>query len=346
MDLATKQAIPLVEPRRLVLSGGAPVRFQDYAPLPAERQIPKWHLAYFLTCTSVEIRPGLARFEGIMTSVAARRYPGIFQCLVALGVWGTAGDHTVKTVMEFPDRKVTVAEGVISLEYFPEPYDFVAEVRAEIGHRGPAFLTCYIDEQRVARRALFFAEVELEGRSPAEISPEWELQKREWTDADLDTRGGAEIVYFSLCQGCQDEGGLLTFEREYLAVYSREYPVIVKAHAVLGLRLPVGEHVIRLEVVSAASGAAHVATNTKLASSSSAIVSRLHGDIPLRFAEVGPHLVNVLVNGQRLTTAFLHADDPDSPTSYKLRTGDLPKPGETFVLLKRPTDASTKREAG
>jgi hypothetical protein len=339
VDLASNQAVPLVEPRRLIRDGAVPVRFQEYAPVPPERQIPKWHLAYLLVCARAELGPGFARFGGVMTLVVAEHYPKPVKCLLALGIWGTAGEHALRVVLELPATEVAVVDAVVSLEYFPEPHDFVFELTAEVPSAGPAFVTCFLDGQRIGRQALFFAELEFRSLAPERIAVECERQQCEWIDAGLEARGGAEVVYFSLCQGCQFQGASLVFEREFIAVYSREYPVIVRACAALGLRLSVGVHTVRLEVVSAASGATHVVTDTKVVSSSSVHVSRLHGDVPLRLSEIGPYFVNVRVDGQRVTSAFLHADDPDSPVSYKLRPVDVPKPGEVLVLLKRSIEA-------
>jgi 20S proteasome alpha/beta subunit len=338
-DLAGKQTINVVGPGRLILDHVPPVRFRDFAPLSLERRPPKWYPVYLLTCTRAELGPGLARFEGVMSTVVAERYPATLHSVVALGVWGTNGDHSFKVVLESSSPDVVVADGVITLEHFPETQDFIFETTVEIPHSGPMFLACYIEGQRIARRALFFGEIAFRGQSPDDVAAELERQQRNWSDTELETRGSAEVVYFSLCQGCRFEERSLFFEREFMAVYSRDYPITVRTYAALGLRLAIGEHMIRLEIVHAASGATHIVTDTKVVSSSSVVVSRLHGDVPLQFSEPGPHYVSVRVNGQRVTSALMYADNPDEPYSYKLRAVDIPKPGETFVLLKRCMEA-------
>src|SRR5712692_8599015 len=129
-------------------------------------------------------------------------------------------------------------------------------------------------------------------------------------------------------------------------MYSRSYPVKVRAFAAMALRLAAGEHVVRLEVVHAASGAQHTVSDTKIVSASSFGVSRLHGEVPLPFSELGPHFVNIRVDRNRVASLVIHADDPDKPQSYALRPSDAAgiKPGEQFVLVRRsqqgPADAS------
>jgi hypothetical protein len=84
----------------------------------------------------------------------------------------------------------------------------------------------------------------------------------------------------------QDVG--LLFEREFVAMYSRSYPVKVRAFAAMALRLAAGEHMVRLEGVHAASGAPHTVSESKIVSQSSFGVSRLHGEVPVVFLNHSP----------------------------------------------------------
>lgn len=340
-DLAANKAVPIVEPLRLMRTGATPMRFQDFDPVPAERSVPKWHAAYLLTCNRAEIGPGFARFGGVMSVAGAERYPITARFLVALGVWGADGDHVLKVMLESHSQSILLAEGGITLQYFPEQHDFISEVAAEIQRPGPMFLTCYIDGQPIARRALFFGEVSLSAQPADQAAAKLEEEYVACSDDELERSGGAELVYFTLCQACQAGGLELSFEREFVAMYSRSYPVSIKAFAALGMRLARGEHVIRLEVVQAATGASHKVSDTRMVSTSSFSVMTLHGEVPLRFAEAGPHFVNVRVNGNRLASTVIHADDPDNPQSYKLRPVDVAgiRPGEQFCLVKRSIQA-------
>ena len=345
-DLAANQAVPVVEPLRLIRTGITPIRFQDFVPVPAEQGLPKWHVTYLLTCSEAELRPGFARFGGLMRYTAAERYPITLSFLVALGLWGTNGEHVLRVMLDSTPQSTLLGEGTITLQHFPEPQDFVLQVTAEIQRPGPMFLTCSIDGQRIARRALFFAEIPLSERSREQAIAELEQQNSRCSDEELEKGGGAELVYFAICQACRGDDVELVFEREFVAVYSRSYPVKVRAFAAMALRLAVGEHVVRLEVVHAASGAQHTVSDTKIVAPSSFSVSRLHGEVPLPFSEPGPHFVNIRVDRNRVASLVIHADDPDRPQSYSLRPSDAAgiKPGEQFVLVRRsiqaPPDAS------
>jgi hypothetical protein len=340
-NLAANKAVPVVEPLRLMLKGMSPIRFQDFAPIPSERSLPKWHATYLVTCTEAELRPGFARFGGLMRYAAAERYPITLSLLVALGLWGTNGEHVLRVVLESSSQSILLGECTITLEHFPEPQDFVGQVSVEIRTPGPMFLTCYIDGQRVARRALFFAELPLSTLSHGQAIAELERQNSSCSDDELEKRGGAELVYFTICQASNVDDVELVFEREFVAMYSRSYPVKVRAFAAIALRLAVGEHVVRLEVVHAASAAQKTVSDTKLTSTSSFSVSRVHGEVPLPFSELGPHFVNIRVDGSRVTSLVIHADDPDKPQSYALRPSDAAgiKPGEQFVLARRSIQA-------
>lgn len=351
-DLAANRAIPIVEPLKLMRTGMAPLRFHDFVPVPAERSLPRWHVLYLVTCREAELGPGLARFSGMLRYTAAERYPITLSFLVALGVWGTNGEHLLRVVLESSSQSTLLGEAAITLQHFPEPQDFIGKVTVEIPHPGPMFLTCYIGGQRVARRALFFAQIPLSERSRDQAIAELERQNTACSDEELEKRGGAELVYFTMCQGCRAENGDLVFEREFAAVYSRSYPVKIKSFAAMALRLAAGEHIVRLEVVHAASGAQHSVSDTKIVSVSSFDVARLHGDVPLPFSEVGPHFVNIRVDGKRVASLVIHADDPDNPQSYALRPSDAAgiKPGEQFVLVRRslhaPADTSARESNG
>jgi 20S proteasome alpha/beta subunit len=340
-DLAANRPVPVVEPLRLLRAGLRPLRFQDFAPGPAERSLPKWHATYLLTCSETELRPGFARFGGLMLYTAAERYPIKLSFLVALGLWGTNGEHVLRVVLDSSSQGILLGEGTITLQHFPEPQDFVCQVRAEIQRPGPMFLTCYIDGQRLARRALFFAEIPLNKLSRDQATAELERRSSSCSDTELEERGGAELVYFTICQACRVEDAELLFEREFVAMYSRSYPVKIRAFAATALRLAAGKHIVRLEVVHAASGAQTTVSDTEIVSASSFDVARLHGEMPLPFSELGPHFVNVRVDGNRVASLVIHADDPDKPQSYSLRPSDVAgiKPGEHFVLVRRSMQA-------
>jgi hypothetical protein len=292
-DLAANQAVRVVEPLRLMQFGMTRVRFQDFTPVPADRSVPKWHATYLLTCTEAELRPGFTRFGGLMRYTAAEHYPITLSFLLALGLWGTDGEHVLKVVLGSSSQSMLLSEGTITLQYFPEPQDFVLEVTAELQHPGPMFLECYIDGQRVGRRALLFAEMPLSELSGDQAIAELEQRNLGCSDDELERYHRAELIYFTICQACRAERGELVFEREFVAMYSRSYPVKIRAFAAMALRLPVGEHVVRLEVVHAASGQQQTISDTKIVSASSFDVSRLHGEVPLPFAQLGPHFVSI-----------------------------------------------------
>ena len=80
--------------------------------------------------------------------------------------------------------------------------------------------------------------------SPDQAMAELERQNSSCSDDELEKRDGAELVYFTICQACRAENVELVFEREFVAMYSRSYPVKVRAFAAMALRLAAGEHVV------------------------------------------------------------------------------------------------------
>src|SRR5262249_50826404 len=150
----------------------------------------------------------------------------------------------------------------------------VFQINVQIQHPGPMFLTCYIDGQRVARRALFFSQIPLSEQSRDYAMTELEHQNAACSDDELESSGGAELVYFTICQSCRADNAELVFEREFVAMYSRSYPVKIRSFVAIALRLASGEHIVRVEVVNAASGEQRTVSDTKIVSASSFSVSR------------------------------------------------------------------------
>ena len=176
-NLASNEVIDLVGPRRLRLNRAVAVRFSDFSSIPLEQQTPKWHATYLLTCAHVEMGPGRAQFGGIITGMMAPRYPATLHCIVALGVWGTNGDHPVKTVLESSAANIVVADGAVTFEHFPEPQDLVVKIAADIplgGHfkSGHRWTGQNRPKERDARAGMFVARSVMRAQAPFSPYPD------------------------------------------------------------------------------------------------------------------------------------------------------------------------------
>lgn len=172
-DLAAKVEVPLQEPGKLVQERGREFRFYDYLPR-ADREKLRWNLSYLLTCVEVDRNPGSIEFRGITSAVGAAKFPASVPVLVAVAFWGSPGENkvTITLVRDHENREVLSRQ--IKIEYLPEDCEIAERVLLEIPAPGPAFLEAYVDDQMVARRALYFHQV----RAPDEGESEFEVFAR------------------------------------------------------------------------------------------------------------------------------------------------------------------------
>jgi hypothetical protein len=334
--------IPLVEPTALVRVEAIDLRFHDYEPYPSGK--PKWHMTYFLTCQKIEKTVGTIEFDGTGTAFGLVPYPQSVRFVVAVGVWGTSGDHKIELRLTRDNHSETIHTESVRIEYFPEEIDLAIPVIMHISKPGLVFLECYISGQLLGRRALYFGDC-LDRPASTKDLLDYVLRMQEKVleeqnacrDNALEDSGRSELVYLTLCQGCTDINGTLKFEHQFVSTYSRLYPLKLRAFIASAIRTPQGDHVVRLDLVDGASHQISTISSTNLTSTSSCTIKSIHGELIALVPKPGVYFVNLSVDDQLLGSTILAAETGDPTYLFRLPRENLDQvaAGEVLVLLKR-----------
>lgn len=156
-DESTGQEVPLIQPSELLGRLPTELRFHDFH-IPSDKSTPNWHLTCFLTCLEIQRDIGTIEFRGSMTNLASLRYPISESVLVYLDLWGSGGDHEVIFKLMREDVGEVIHREIIHIDYLVEGIEFIAKIPIHVLAPGPAFLECYIGDQLLGRRALYFGQ--------------------------------------------------------------------------------------------------------------------------------------------------------------------------------------------
>ena len=341
-DLGGGKEVRLVEPGELRLLKAKELRVHDLHEV--NRQSPKWQLTYFITCLGAQITPEMVEFTGVLSGIASASYPLTLNLLVAVGLWGSAGEQELVFNLELGGGRKEIHRERVRIEIFPEEIDVVRQLTLAIDNPGVTFLECTISGQALGRKALYF------GEAPVLTGPEEGLgefarqqsqalleKQRASVDPLLEASGSSELVYFSVCQGCLDDGIHLRLERPIAAAYWKQYPLPMRIFVATAFRMPKGKHQLRVDLVEVATRKTSQITTATVESRSSCIVTPVHGEVIALVPVPGWYFVNVYVDDRRLGTTVLAAETDHPRFSYNLAEGILARvaAGELFILLKR-----------
>ncbi len=344
-DLQAGVEIPLVEPAQLLRSHPAELRIHDYHPPSGELATPRWHLTYFVTCLGARVDVGTLEFNGVLSQIGSLDYPVSVNILAAVGLWGSIGHHEIEFSLIRDGDRQRIHTEAIHIQYLPEEADLAFNIPLHIHAPGPVFLECRIAGQLLARRALYF------GR-PTRVAPTTEARFTEYvrrqaealtqehratSDPVLEHSGESALVYFSLCQSCTDQDMILRFDGQIRAVYWKAYPLHLRVFVATAFRMPRGEHRVRLDLVNAATRDTSTITTATVTSTSSCIVTPVHGELIVVVPAPGIYFVNVCVDDDLIGTALLPAETDRPEWSYTLMDAEEAQvaAGQLLLLLKR-----------
>lgn len=349
-DLTGNREVPLLEPAVLLTRGPSAVRVQDFKSPDPHSAKPHFHLAYFLTCLQVESDVGSIEFRGVFSALGSAVYPLTFNIPVAFGLWGSPGNHGVRLSVYKEGAQPIVTESTLHIEHLPEEHEFLTTCEVNLEQPGTVFLELHVEDQLLARRALYFGQA-IETPAPNEprsafgrrVIGRLLREQRACTDPQIEETGESFLVYLSLCQSCRDEETLLRFSGQIMVVYWKNYPLPLRVFLASAFRLSRGEHRLKVDLVNAASRRTSTITTATITSSSSCIVSPVHGDLIILVPEPGFYFVNVYVDDVRCGTALFVAETDAPHYSYVPMDADLARvtAGELLVLQKRSPQAPT-----
>ncbi len=258
-DLATGSNIQLLSPYAILQSEPGSKQFHDYDSPLGDKQKHRWHLNYFITCLKVNRDFEKTEFEGVMTQIGAYYFPREVPILASIGLWGSNGDHKIEFYLSQDNQRLLVYNKIVNLRYMPEQQEFDFMLKLKIGKPGPVFLDCYIGEQFLGRRALYFDIVEkpIVKNQNEFIKFQQEVERQliekhqKCGDPELSERL-AILEYFVICEKIEAPKCQYRFTREPKAIYWKSYPLRYRATIAIGIRLPHGEHKITIDLVNVA----------------------------------------------------------------------------------------------
>ena len=308
------------------------------------------HLQYFVTCLEVKREVSSTEFVGEMSSFTGFGYPKTIPVVVATSFWGPRGNHTVSIRLEMKGTTAEIYSNNVEIQYPVEPVEIDVKVELKIQCPGFGFLEIFVDGERLGRRALHFLE------APGPIPPTREgtvdaLRKyvgqqtveehNSCCDPALATQG-AFLTYLMLCQEYQDQKMCHRFLGEMRAVYWKSYPLPFKFFLATCLRLPRGQHPIRVDLVDVATREAiNVAKATVMASADCREVP-VQGEIIAQIPKPGFYFFNLYIGDKLLSSTPIPFETDRGQFSYTLTEegSKLVEAGELLILSKRSQPAS------
>lgn len=267
------------------------------------------------------------------------------QLVVAIGLWGSPGDHQLAVKLVREREPITIHKESIHLEFLPEELDLAIPVTLDIPGPGPAFLECYVSNQLLGRRALYFGHIPNRPTTNRQelIEFERELQgklleeQRAYQDPVIESSGKSQLVYLSICQSCMIENNCLRFNGQFVAAYWKSYPLKLRLFIASGFRLRKGDHVVRVDLVNVATREVSPVGSKAVTSNSSCVIEPLHGELITIVPKPGLYFVNAYVDEEMVGSTVIAAETEKPKYSYNLLPKDLASvaSGELLLLLKR-----------
>ena len=255
--------------------------------------------------------------------------------------WGSIGKYH-KSVWDDMNEKVIVYEEMINIEYNMEQQEIVMQLPLEILSAGPKFLECYVGEYLLGRRSLYCGEVSSSKVAPSakDLSRDLIEKHRSCSDPLLSSVRAA-VDFFVLCDKCTLKGMQYEFTGEIKAYYADKYPFNFKINIATGIRLPRGEHHVRIDLLNVVTGNRLNLTKNVITAKSDCLGEMFCGDLFASIPEPGLYCFNLYVDEEFITSTVLPIENSKPMFSYALRKEDMERVanGEHIKLLKRSAES-------
>lgn len=344
-DEGKNESYPLLNPSETHLIRPRDFKFYEFESPQGIKAEPFFQLTYFLTCKKVQLKTGVAEFDGIYSQIASSEYPMAYPNRVAIGFWGSNGTYPIEFYLDKNGNRKKIFQSSLNVKYFPEEQDFVFDFPIPVEEVGSAFLECFINGKIIGRRALYFAKIQDQiPNSPDEykmflekISENLIEEHRSCSDPEIEKRGTGTLVYFQLGHNCICNQMSLRFENQFIVLYSNKYPLITRVNVASAYRFSSGQHTVRLTLMNAATRKEYPFDTASVEGSSSCIVSPILGDLLLRIPEPGIYFVKNFIDDEFVGAGLFVAETDNPMYSYSLADEQIKKikSGEIYCLLKR-----------
>lgn len=344
-DYKKGHEVSLVSPEQLISKGPASIKFHDYI-IDGRKSKPQWYLSHLMTCNLVNLGIGYTEFIGVFSQVGFYKYPISFKTLVAVRFWGPGGKHKISLRLKNNNMESILYEDLIETKVLPNETDLITKVTFKIDEPGLAFLECYVDNNLIGRRSLYFGKtinVQLcGGNLNSFYESNTKLLKenhRSCVDNEIVEKGKVFFDYYAICEQAEINNKLI-FKNQFFAAFWENFPLDLKMSIVCGIRMSKGRHNISIFFVDAISGKKTKISNSVTESSSSCFtVPHLFKNLIFRLENPSLYYINLYLDDKMVCSKILSAEtsmpkfsiNPLFPTQI-----DQVKKGELLLLLNRP----------
>ncbi len=347
-DIAKGQDIELISPANITKSFIKEMHFHDYELPKLDKDNLHWHLGYFFTCIKVNRDVGALEFERVMSQIGAMNYPAKIMIVASIGFWGPSGDHKLEYILEVNGTEKMIHEEKVHID-MPLETEVDTLLEIEMPSPGPVFLECRVNNQLLARKALYFGI--LDKKLPVSendhlifadtVSKRLIEEHRQCADPIFRKEKVCIPEYFILCRETSCQGMSYKFTEEIGAVYWKSYPLNLKLTISSGFRFSKVKHDLRVDLVNAATREVKNVSTDTIEPSSECLVTRIDGELIVKITAQGIYFFNVYVDEKLITSTILPAETGKAKYSWSLTDEDARKVdlGELLILSKRSKQA-------
>lgn len=338
-DLSKGRNIPIMHPGKLLSKPANSIKFIDYN-LNVPKKVPKWRLNYFIICSGINIAPGSFDFFNPTVIIGSWKYPFTCELLICIGFWGSFGNEKIMFNLESSEGNKILAEIPFDLKFFPEDLDIQAKISLKIDKPGITFIEAKIKDRVLGRRPLYFHRMNLDPKKEVSNS-EIEKVNDALTDCvdNVVENGKAELVYFFLCQECEENNTILSVKNQFWIAYWKKYPLPLACYLATAFRLAKGKHFIRVDLVDAASRASLKIDSATIESRSSCLITPVHSKTIIYVPKPGYYFINIYVDDKLLSSSIFIAENEKPQFSFSLPPEQEKEveDGQLLLLSKRAT---------
>lgn len=350
-DLAKNKKIKLVNPKTILKSSPKENRFHDYGHSKVNGRALRWYLNHFFTSLKVSRKADKIEFEGMASQIGSFEYPTTIPVVASLGFWGPQGDYPLKIYIDDCVNKTLIYEKNVRVEPLGRQAEIDVLIELHVQKPGPHFLECYVTDSLLARRAVYFGQLLEAGPNTKEKCIAYkerfnrELVEQHSKCVDPELEGNiCYLAYFIICESFSCESGKYKFFGETQVVFWKKYPLRLKRYFASALRFSKGRHVLRIDLVSAATHEViNAITSITVEETSECIITPVYGKFIAKIPEPGFYFFNLYVDDQFVSSILLIAETDKPKYSYSLCEEGLKRvmAGELLVLAKRSREMGT-----
>jgi len=319
----TDERTVIITPGKLLPKRATEERFYDYKA-PDNKKNPHWHLNYFITSTDIETSTGSMKFHNPTTIVSSFSYPVSFDAMLGIGFWGTAGKKNLTISLEFDGKKQKIKDIPFDIPIFPEDVDLQENISFIIEKPGLYIIEVKVGEVILARRAMFFNQI-LEDPKSHDDEVQFAIKVNEQSLDNLINSvdplvesGKAELVYFFLCENCLENQSILSVHNQFWIAYWEKYPLPLQCYLATAFRLAKGKHVVRVDLVDAATRKSSEIDSANIESRSSCLITPIPSKTVILVPRPGYYFINIYVDNKMVTSNILIAELSKAQFSFSL----------------------------